>query len=160
MKLPFFQQNASQDLITSQLFDERTFYRKFVKDVSGCHRELIIESPFITTRRLKCLLPNMERHVRCGRQVIVNTRHPDEHEEYLKSEAEASIALLQDAGVTVLFTGGHHRKLAIIDRNILWEGSLNILSHNNSCEVMRRMGSPVLAQDMITFLGIGRYTHN
>jgi hypothetical protein len=73
------------------------------------------------------------------------------------AEAEASIALLQNIGVEILFTGGHHRKLAIFDRTILWEGSLNILSQNDSCEVMRRMESEDLAKQMIAFIGVGQY---
>jgi hypothetical protein len=72
-------------------------------------------------------------------------------------EAEASIALLQDIGVEILFTGGHHRKLAIFDRAILWEGSLNALSQNDSCEVMRRMESEDLAKQMLDFTGLTKF---
>jgi hypothetical protein len=39
--------------------------------------------------------------------------------------------MLQKLGVQVLYTSGHHRKLAIIDREILYEGSLNIPSQND-----------------------------
>ena len=31
--------------------------------------------------------------------------------------------------------GNHHRKLAILDRKVLWEGSLNILSQTRSREI-------------------------
>ena len=157
MRLPFFRKNVSQDFITSRLFDEKTFYQRFLKDAASCRRELIIESPFITTRRRGYMLPILKSLTRRGVRVVVNTRHPNEHEEYLKNEAGVSIALLQDAGVIVLFTGGHHRKLAIVDRSILWEGSLNILSHNESCEIMRRIDSTTMAKDMINFLGIARH---
>lgn len=64
---------------------------------------------------------------------------------------------MQDLGIEVLVTGGHHRKLAIIDDNVLWEGSLNILSQNDSCEVMRRIKSDVAANEMIRFTGIRKW---
>jgi hypothetical protein len=51
----------------------------------------------------------------------------------------------------VLYTAGHHRKLAILDRSILWEGSLNILSQNSSSEIMRRIQSAELAWQMAHF---------
>lgn len=35
--------------------------------------------------------------------------------------------ILQQLGIEVLITGGHHRKLAIIDRQILYKGSLNMI---------------------------------
>lgn len=57
-------------------------------------------------------------------------------------------------GVQVLFTGNHHRKVAILDRSILYEGSLNILSQNDSSEVMRRIKSTQLAWQMVRFIGI------
>lgn len=157
MRLPFFGRSGSQDLTTSQLFDEKTFYQKFLKDVTYCRSELIIESPFITTRRLSSLLPALEKLVRRGVKVTINTRPPIEHGGYLKTEAEIALSMLSRMGVIILLTGGHHRKVAIIDRTVLWEGSLNILSYNQSCEIMRRISSPKIAQDMIRFIGIERH---
>jgi hypothetical protein len=68
-----------------------------------------------------------------------------------------SWSLLQKLGAIVLFTGDHHRKLAIVDQRILYEGSLNILSQNDSCEVMRRIHSEQLAIQMIEFIGIRKF---
>ena len=53
--------------------------------------------------------------------------------------------------------GNHHRKLAIIDRQILWEGSLNILSQIKSREIMRRIEGDNYAQDMFNFLKLKRF---
>ena len=47
-----------------------------------------------------------------------------------------------------------HRKLAIIDGRILWEGSLNIISNGGrSREVMRRAVSYLLCQQLAFFIG-------
>jgi len=59
-------------------------------------------------------------------------------------------------GVHVLYTGGHHRKLVVIDRRVLYEGSHNVLSQNNSSEVMRRIESAQLAWQMIAFVGLDK----
>lgn len=142
---------------TSQLYNEQTFYRAFERDLAYCKYEAIIESPFMTTKRLSTLLPLFRKMAVRGVRLVINTRQPQEHEEYLQAEAERGIALLQDIGVEVLFTGGHHRKLAIFDRQVLWEGSLNILSQNDSCEIMRRTESPQLVCDLLNFLRINEY---
>jgi hypothetical protein len=60
-------------------------------------------------------------------------------------------------GVHVLFTGGHHRKLVVVDRRVLYEGSLNVLSQNNSSEIMRRIESARLAWQTIGFVGLDKY---
>lgn len=68
-------------------------------------------------------------------------------------QSELGIQWFENMGIQVLLeNGGHHRKLAIIDCKILWEGSLNILSHNNTREIMRRINSPSVSLQMINFL--------
>ncbi len=69
-------------------------------------------------------------------------------------EAREAIAELQNMGAIILSTERHHRKLAIVDREILYEGSLNILSQNASCEIMRRIESPKLAGDMLAYINL------
>jgi len=64
---------------------------------------------------------------------------------------------LQELGVRVLFTVKHHRKIAVIDREIFYEGSLNILSYYDSCEIMRRTVSASEAETLIKFIGLNRY---
>jgi phosphatidylserine/phosphatidylglycerophosphate/cardiolipin synthase-like enzyme len=117
----------------------------------------VIESPFITSRRVKSLLPSFNKALQRGVSITINTRELDEHQGLLRLEAEWAIPILQTMGIRVLFTGGHHRKLAIIDRRILWEGSHNILSQNDSCEIMRRINSTALAQQMVDFISLGKF---
>jgi hypothetical protein len=130
------------DLLTSRLYDQDTFYPQFIRDLQQCGTEAIIESPFITGRRLSTLLPIFKRLRARNVSVIINTRQPDEHEDdFMRYEAQQAVSVLHNMGISVLHTGGHHRKLAILDRGILFEGSLNILSQSQSCEIMRRIES-------------------
>ena len=43
----------SSALLTSQLYDEHSFYQKFIKDLASCKNEVIIESPYITSERMR-----------------------------------------------------------------------------------------------------------
>lgn len=144
-------------VFTSRLFDNDTFYPAFEKDLYYCRSEAVIESPFITLRRVDHLLPVLQKAIRRGVRVTVNTKPLDEHDEYMRLEAESGIAQLQGIGVNILFTGGHHRKFATFDRKILWEGSLNILSQNDSCEIMRRIESNILTEQMLRFTRMTSY---
>ena len=148
---------APADLLDSKLFDEKTFYPAFLMDVNKCHSELIVECPFIACRRLNVLLPELEKLKHRRVRIVVNTRDPRrKDDEYRRDDAHEAIARLQRLGVQVIFTGYHHRKLAILDRSILYEGSLNVLSQNNSCEIMRRIESVKLAWQMIHFTEIDK----
>jgi hypothetical protein len=44
-------------LMTSELYDENRFYKKFQSDLLSCQEEVIIESPFITLNRMNVLFP-------------------------------------------------------------------------------------------------------
>ena len=142
----------------TSLFDQDSFYPAFYLDLKNCNKELIIESPFITNQRMQELLPSLMKLRKRGVSIIVNTRDPSEHEYEYGLQAIDAIAELQELGVTVLYTARHHRKLAIIDRQITWEGSLNILSYTNSCEIMRRMVASSIAEELIGFIKLTTYT--
>ncbi|NCU40499.1 hypothetical protein EOL73_01950 [Candidatus Saccharibacteria bacterium] len=111
---------------SSKLYDQNTFYKTFERDLKHCRQELIIESPFITAQRMNALLPLFARLRRHGVHIVINTRNPTEHDGDYYYQALDAITAMQDLGITVLYTVGHHRKLAIIDRELFYEGSLNI----------------------------------
>jgi hypothetical protein len=78
----------------------------------------------------------------------------------MKLQAEEAIRRFETIGVQVLITTDyHHRKLAILDRNILWEGSLNILSQTYSREIMRRIKSSSLSNEMFEYLKLSRFIY-
>jgi hypothetical protein len=131
------------------LYDHSTFFPRFLQDLEQCKTEVIIESPFITISRVNALLPHLKKLRRKNISILINTRNPAEHDFEYGKQASIAIARLQDYGVQVLYTTKHHRKLAIIDRKVVWEGSLNILSYTNSCEIMRRIIPIMIFKDLM-----------
>lgn len=145
-------------MTNSSLFDETTFYSQFTRDLLCCRSEVVIESPFITTQRMRTLSPVFEELIRRNVAVYIFTRDPKEHSETYEIQSEAEIRRFEELGVQILLcTGNHHRKLAILDRKILWEGSLNILSQIKSREIMRRIDNQETTQEMFDFLRLGRF---
>ncbi len=143
----------SSTLLSSQLHDEKTFYQTFLQDLEKCQNEVIIESPYITYERMRTFDRIFGKLLKKGVKMYVITRDPKEHDEFMQSQSEAEIQKFEITGVqTLLCFGNHHRKLAFLDRKILWEGSLNILSQNSSREIMRRIESKELTMEMFNFL--------
>lgn len=116
----------------SQLYNQDSFDRSFLKDIHSCRSSLIIESPFIRLYRMYELIPTLTKLRKRGVHIVINAREPSEHDFEYQLQAEQAITLMQDIGICVLYTVKHHRKLAIIDRSTFWEGSLNILSYYES----------------------------
>ncbi|HUD19586.1 MAG TPA: phospholipase D-like domain-containing protein [Patescibacteria group bacterium] len=152
--------HLSPDLVQSQLFDETTFYKRFIADLKRSRTEVIIESPFITSQRVFHLTAVFAELVRRKVKVYVITRDPDDHDPNLKRQAECEIRQFETMGIQVLISNEYsHRKLAIIDRKVLWEGSLNILSQTCSREIMRRIQSSSMSQEMFEYLKLSRFIY-
>lgn len=146
------------DLLTSKLYNEQTFYKSFLNDLKHAKKEIIIESPYMTTCRLAVLAPVLRKVIKKGVKVTVHTRNPRHHDKLLRIQSWMVTKALKGMGVKVMFYNNLlHRKTAVIDEHILWEGSLNILSQGNSCEFMRRIESEQLTKQMIKFLGLKRF---
>ena len=141
-------------LTSSRLYDQTTFYSVFLRDLRSAKTRVIIESPFITEKRLTLLFPIVIKLRSKNVHIIINTKPFEEHEQAYQSQVIWAVGVMQDIGIEVLMTAGHHRKLAIIDDSILWEGSLNILSQNDSCEIMRRIHSDKVVEETLRFTGI------
>lgn len=150
--------STNTDLLISRLYTENTFYHRFTQDLLECKKEVIIESPYITKGRMKGFRSVFNKILRKGVKIYIFTRDPQEHELKMAHEAEAEIQNFERSGVqTFLCSGNYHRKLAIIDREILWEGSLNILSQAYSHEIMRRIDGKETATEMFDFLNLSRF---
>jgi len=136
------------------LYNEQTFYTKFLKDLDLCSREVIIESPYITIERMETFSQVFQRLLHKKIKIQIITRDPSEHETvFYRDQATNEILKLSEMGVQLtLLHGYHHRKIAVLDRKVLWEGSLNILSQSKSLEFMRRLEEQREVKATIKFL--------
>ena len=107
---------------------------------------------------MRKLFPIFKKLIKRDIKVYVITKDPSILDEPLASQSAEVIRQFEVLGVYVLATSNHHhRKLAILDREILWEGSLNILSQSRSREIMRRILGKEYALEMFDFLKLGRF---
>ena len=151
----FFQKKSE---FKSNLFNQKDFYRQFIQDLKNCKKEVIIESPYITSARMEMLYPIFKDLLIHKVEINLVTRDPFEHDELIRHQATNEILFCKELGINIiLLRGYHHRKLVIIDRSILWEGSLNVLSYTNSQEIMRRIEGKEWAIQMFEFLKMSQY---
>lgn len=118
---------------------EDTFSDYFLADIRASQKRLLIYSPFITQARLSVWLPAFTDAVARGVQFVIVTKAPSERKKgqglsYTRCEDE-----LRAIGACVLYKANMHEKLAFVDDDITWEGSLNILSYTGQTgEIMYR----------------------
>ena len=150
-----FSRTTNSDLVHSRLYNEKTFYKAFSKDLKKAKREVVIESPFMTISRTTEILSLCHKAIKRGVKIKIYTRNPKDHSAGMRMQAYVAIKKLRNIGVKVKVCNDlRHRKISIIDRSILWEGSLNMLSHRNSKELMRRTESARMCRQIASFVGL------
>jgi DNA-binding XRE family transcriptional regulator len=135
--------------VLSCLYSAAEYYPSFAKDLQSARSLVLIQTPFLAERAIRRWLPALAALLAQGVRVCVFVQQPKtwhkRHSHNLANDRAkeldtlaANIKLLEVNGVHVSLRPGIHAKVAIIDDEILWEGSLNILSHNDTQESMRR----------------------
>lgn len=139
------------------LFNEKTFYRAFIGDLIHAKKEVIIYSPFVSKFRANYYNKIIEKLRKRNIEVFIFTRPLDEYDNIIRSQIEHVLENYEKRGVCIFYLSKYiHEKVAIIDRGILWEGSLNILSHRASNEMMRRIEHQDSAMQVMAHLGISK----
>lgn len=132
------------------LFNEKDFYPAFTRDLLVAKQEVIIYSPFASKFRTDCLKPIIEKLRYRNVDVFIFTRPLEEYDNIIRPQIEIVLKRFEEMGVCIFYPGRYiHEKVAIIDRQVLWEGSLNILSHRSSNEMMRRIESKESAMEVM-----------
>jgi phosphatidylserine/phosphatidylglycerophosphate/cardiolipin synthase-like enzyme len=139
----------------SRFYNEKVFYDAFASDINSATSSVVIESPYLTERRARQFAKLIQRKVRSGVKFHIYTRNPLHHNRLLAEQSSIACRILKDAGARVFICDDmRHRKLAVIDALILWEGSLNILSQSNSAELMRRTNCKEQALHVLKLLNL------
>lgn len=124
------------------------FWPKFLDDLLTAQARVLILSPFLGAWRTKMFVKKTRGLISKGVTICTFIQEPPEwsattastdvETAYDLAEVRLLIELLRSSGVHVNLLKKVHAKLAVIDESVLWEGSLNILSHVNAAEQMRR----------------------
>ena len=137
------------------LYNEKTFYRAFSRDLLAAKKEVVVYCPFISKYRSE-YFSRIFRHLkRRNIALFIFTRPLEEHELLARSEISVALKDYEELGACIIHLPGQiHAKAAIIDREILWDGSLNILSQRESREMMRRTVDEDISKQMLDHLGL------
>jgi len=137
------------------LYNEKTFYKALTADMLAAKKEVIIYSPFVSKFRTDFLKPTIEKLIDRNIDIFIFTRPIEEYEDIIQPQIECALKRLEELGVCIFYPGRYiHQKIAIVDREVLWEGSLNILSHRASNEMMRRTAHMESANQVMRYIGL------
>ena len=126
----------------TQFLTEGTFYPRFTEDLKSAKSSILIFSPFLTKRGTNRWIDLLRFAISRGVRVRLVTRPPGDQGGVLDEGLPAVVKHIRELGIPVDYRARIHEKIAIIDEEILWHGSLNIFSQRDTTESMLRLRSP------------------
>ncbi|KAA3658657.1 MAG: helicase, partial [Calditrichaeota bacterium] len=84
-----------------------------------------------------------------GFEITIATRPESDFQAHNRIAQKEKLAYLQSTGVKLTPKSRVHQKFAVLDRRIVWYGSMNILSYGRSEESMMRLESVNIAEELL-----------
>ncbi len=142
------------------VFDQRSYLEPYRLDLESAQEQILIHSAFATSRGVARWASYIKDAVARGVSTCVFIQEPRDwksrHDSRLAAEVrakldslESALNLLVDLQAHVTMRPGVHEKITVIDGRIVWDGSLNTLSHFDTAERLSRWSDRSLAVDAI-----------
>ena len=129
-----------------EFFSEVEFQQALKRDILCALKSVVIVSPFLTARGTERYLQDLRDAIKRGVTITLLTALPSPTSAIPASDAEHQISRLREIGVRVKSIKKLHTKAAVIDMRTAWYGSLNILSHLDTKELMSRCESEAVCK--------------
>lgn len=133
-------------------YDSQDINRIFWADVCLADQELIISSPGINREQVMKMLDMLTDLYRKNIRVSVYTLPPEKYPEKQQRMTQALITAMQENGIWVLPRPDIHEHFAVIDREIVWYGSANLLSRSQENDGMLRLADGDIARNLLAYL--------
>lgn len=129
------------------LFDESNFDPAVKADMMGAKQSIIVFSGFVTPQRVAEFGDLFRLKVHEGVKVRCVTRPPYSNGTMAPELGKDALDALEGIGCIVDCRSRIHQKVVLIDNEIVWHGSLNVLSHSHRTEEsMTRMVNKGVAE--------------
>ena len=141
------------------IFSEGTFFPTFMADLEAAQRSAVIFSPFLTARGAGRLADHLRASIERGVAVRLVTNPPAPGGLFGDDGLVETIEELRKLGVAVDLRAKMHEKIAFLDDEVVWAGSLNIMSHRDTSELMLRLPSRAAFEQIAAFVttpGMGK----
>ena len=124
-------------------------------DLSQANSEIVISSPRINSAKIRQFIHMVSKKQAQGVTVSVITIPPEEYPDNRIEPTKKLIDELSGAGIYVKVTSGIHEHFAVIDKEIVWYGSMNMLSRAKEDDNLMRINNKEIADELLK-IGFGK----
>ena len=137
---------AAQEEKTGTIFDAQTYTPVYERDLQAAQREILISSPALSRKKVTYFLELLRERQEAGVQIKILTLAPDAQDTY---QAAEKIGFLRQSGIEVFPSQTCREHFAILDRCLVWYGSMNLLSNERPDDNLIRLPDEQIAQELL-----------
>ena len=143
---------------TNAIFDSDSYMSVFERDIAEADAEIVISSPGVSARSIRRMLKDLGERHDSGVKITLLTLPADGYPKERIGKTKELLAKLTELGATVMEKPGIHEHFAVIDKEIIWYGSVNLLSNAKKEDNLMRVKSKEIAQELLEIGFIGSNT--
>lgn len=140
-------ESAKQE--SNAIFDMENYSEVFERDLLEANKEIIISSPAISGKKVEWLMDLLKEKLETGIHIVIVTWNPDM---YGYGDSEYWMELherMRIAGFEMNLAEEYCERYCIIDREVVWYGSLNFLGKADAEDNLMRVCSPNISSELL-----------
>ena len=137
--------------IANSIFDSQNYFDVFEKDVVSASKSIVISSPSFSFKKVNWLCAESEHLQLRGVSIVVLTLDPEDYPEDGRDQHKSHIEHLISSGVNVIPRHKYRERFAIIDKSLVWYGSMTLLSNEKEDDSLMRINNPAVAEELLEF---------
>jgi len=149
MTVPGSSDSSDNRLTNSLIYGKDDYWPVFQLDCTNTIKEVVISSPKLALHQINRVTDALASPLLRNAVITVWTLPPDDLSPSAKATAQAGIELLRERGVKVATVSGLFQKYTIIDQQIIWYGSLNLLGNAMKSDNLIKLNDLSIAKRLL-----------
>ncbi len=133
--------DISSSVVENQIFNGSTFYRPYTSDLIKAKRSIVISSPILYRTEQNPLVTLLKELAQQGIEILITTAAENEQ-----------TAFIQSKGLSVKVKPKLSLYTTIIDKEVVWYGSINTLGYASKDDNMIKVTDIYLANELIEMI--------
>ena len=135
------------------IFDSESYLPVYEKDLMQARKSIYIASPGLNKNKVRRLIALVEEQQTAGVIATVITQPAESYPQTRVEPTKALQTALTAAGIYVVPQPDLHTHFAVIDQEIVWYGSTNLLSRDKEDDGLMRICSRDVALELLEEIG-------
>lgn len=115
---------------------------------------VVISSPSFSYKKVNWLCAESDDLLQRGVSIVVLTVTPEDYPEDGRDQHSIHIQRMESSGIKVIKQNKYRERFAVIDRSLVWYGSMNLLSNEKDDDSLMRINNPAVAEELLEFAAL------